>query len=271
MWSRRPGSSAPESWIIHNTDSGSDCGLCSLPPASCSTSWSSSVRVKEGWLSRRHLEVVQLQCMTEGFQVCPTGYPPERHVLLRGKHIQIKLDCYLNSHRTTWILPAESRQQCARATRRLTKHKIALKSSKAWRKQALIDIYRNVKTGMEKNRWHVNAPPSPQVVLSRRGEQSGGNREINGVNWLVQAHFSAVRVVKKQIELYLLGHGLFFGSVPNHHVHSPPPEPLRDSLEAALLALKQTESLTFWATALKKQQIQSHRRSSSAFPLRRSF
>lgn len=126
---------------------------------------------------------------------------------------------------------------------------------------------------MEKNRWHFNAPLSspPPIVLSRRGEQSGGNREINGVNWLVQAHFSAVRVVKKQIELYLLGHGLFFGSVPNHHVHSPPPEPLRDSLEAALLALKQTESLTFWATALKKQQIQSHKRSSSAFPLRRSL
>lgn len=107
--------------------------------------------------------------------------------------------------------------------------------------------------------------PPPAVVLSRRGEQSGGNREINGVNWLVQAHFSAVRVVKKQIELYLLGHGLFFGSVPNHHVHGPPAEPLRDSLEAALLALKRTESLTFWATALKKQQIESHRRSSSAF------
>lgn len=111
----------------------------------------------------------------------------------------------------------------------------------------------------------------PPVVLFWRGERSGGNREINGVNWLVQAHFSAVRVVKKQIELYLLGHGLFFCSVPNHHVHSPPPEPLRDSLEAALLALKQTESLTFWATALKKQQIESHRRSSSAFPLRRSL
>lgn len=99
----------------------------------------------------------------------------------------------------------------------------------------------------------------PPVVLSRRGERSGGNREINGVNWLVQAHFSAVRVVKKQIELYLLGHSLFFGSVPNHHVHSPPPEPLRDSLEAALLALKRGGkfdilSACFEETANRKSQ-----------------
>lgn len=67
--------------------------------------------------------------------------------------------------------------------------------------------------------------------------RSWRNGECLQVNWLVEAHFSAVRVIKTD-ELYLLGHGLFFGSISYHHIHSSPTEPLRDTLKTALLAFK---------------------------------
>lgn len=43
----------------------------------------------------------------------------------------------------------------------------------------------------------------------------------------------------EQSELYLLGNGLFLGSISDHHVHRSPTEPLRDAFEAALFALQE--------------------------------
>lgn len=62
-------------------------------------------------------------------------------------------------------------------------------------------------------------------------------RTILGVDWLVGGTFFSAVMKNKQIELYLLGNGLFLGSISNHHVHRSPAEPLRDALEAALFAL----------------------------------
>lgn len=71
-------------------------------------------------------------------------------------------------------------------------------------------------------------------ILSAKVRRMGGR----GVNWLVGEHFSAV-MKKEQIKLYLLGNGLFLGSISDHHVHRSPTEPLRDAFEAALFALRE--------------------------------
>lgn len=49
------------------------------------------------------------------------------------------------------------------------------------------------------------------------------------------------RHAKGQIELYLLGNGLFLGSVPDHHVHRSPTEPLRDAFKTALFAFQEEQ------------------------------
>lgn len=80
----------------------------------------------------------------------------------------------------------------------------------------------------------LQIPPQPH----RARQRSCRSEEHRGVNWLVGEHFSAT-MKKEQIELYLLGNGLFLGSISDHHVHRSPTEPLWDAFKAALFALRE--------------------------------
>lgn len=172
------------------------------------------------------LEVIQLQCMTQGFQIGTTGHPPERHVLLRTEKRDDEM--ILSDMLLTLAvqIPANTKAACDRGC-----------VEKNVRLNGFISTQNIERVNV--NCCRAPTQPAEQDKGGAEVGSVGGRRGgVERVNRLVREHFSPT-MKNKEIKLYLLGNGLLFGSVSDHHVHRPPTEPLRDALEAALLAWRE--------------------------------